>query len=75
MHLEALREAGYRIFHDVPCEGRNGKLQYRSRIVVGPTGVAAIEVKYSSKEERRAHGFEEHVVTYDDRQGLDLAMG
>ena len=21
-HLEALRETGYRIFHDVPCEGR-----------------------------------------------------
>lgn len=78
-HLEALREAGYRIFHDVPCEGRKKNFNI-DHVVVGKTGVAAIEVKTRRKKKGRP-GFEEHVVTYDgqrlvwpwgeDRCGID----
>jgi len=78
-HLEALRESGYRIFHDVPCEGRKTNFNI-DHVVVGPTGVAAIEVKTRRKKKGRT-GFEEHVVTYDgqrliwpwgeDRCGID----
>jgi hypothetical protein len=78
-HLEALRESGFRIFHDVPCEGRKKNFNI-DHVVVGPTGVAAIEVKTRRKKQGRP-GFEEHVVTYDgqrliwpwgeDRCGID----
>ena len=65
-HLEALRETGYRIFHDVPCEGRKKNFNI-DHVVVGKTGVAAIEVKTRRKKKGRP-GFEEHVVTYDGKQ-------
>ena len=65
-HLEALRESGYRIFHDVPCEGRKTNFNI-DHVVVGPTGVAAIEVKTRRKKKGR-EGYEEHVVTYDGQQ-------
>ena len=78
-HLEALRESGYRIFHDVPCEGRKKNFNI-DHVVVGKTGVTAIEVKTRRKKKGRP-GFEEHVVTYDgqrliwpwgeDRCGID----
>jgi len=78
-YLEHLRANGFRIFHDVPCEGR--KINFNiDHVVVGPTGVAAIEVKTRRKKKGRP-GFEEHVVTYDgqrliwpwgeDRCGID----
>ena len=77
--LEPLKGDGYRIFHDVPCEGRNKNFNI-DHVVVGRTGVAAIEVKARRKKKGRA-GFEEHVVTYDgqrliwpwgeDRCGID----
>jgi len=78
-YLEHLRANGFRIFHDVPCEG--GKTNFNiDHVVVGPTGVAAIEVKTRRKKKGRP-GFEEHVVTYDgqrliwpwgeDRCGID----
>jgi Nuclease-related domain len=78
-HLEALRESGFRIFHDVPCEGRKANFNI-DHVVVGSTGVAAIEVETRRKKKGRP-GFEEHVVTYDgqrliwpwgeDRCGID----
>jgi hypothetical protein len=81
-HLEALRESGYRIFHDVPCQGRKKNFNI-DHVVVGPTGVAAIEVKTRRKKKGRP-GFEEHVVTYDgqrliwpwgeDRCGIDQLL-
>src|SRR2546430_2493548 len=78
-YLEPLRQNGFRIFHDVPCEGRKTNFNI-DHVVVGPTGVAAIEVKTRRKKKGRP-GFEEHVVTYDgqrliwpwgeDRCGMD----
>jgi hypothetical protein len=65
-HLEALRESGYRIFHDVPCEGRKKNFNI-DHVVVGPTGVAAIEVKTRRKKKGR-QGYEDYVVTYDGQQ-------
>jgi Nuclease-related domain len=64
--LEPLKANGYRIFHDVPCEGRKKKFNI-DHVVLGPTGVAAIEVKTRRKKKGRA-GFEDHVVTYDGQQ-------
>ena len=61
--LDSLRLDGFRVFHDVPCEGRKKNFNI-DHVVVGPTGVAAIEVKTRRKKRGRP-GFEEHVVTYD----------
>jgi hypothetical protein len=55
-HLEGLRESGFRIFHDVPCEGRKKNFNI-DHVVVGKTGVAAIEVKTRRKKKGRP-GFE-----------------
>jgi len=81
-YLEPLRQNGFRIFHDVPCEGRKTNFNI-DHVVVGPTGVAAIEVKTRRKKKGRP-GFEEHVVTHDgqrliwpwgeDRCGIDQLM-
>ncbi len=78
-HLEALRESGYRIFHDVPCEGRKKNFNI-DHVVVGATGVAAIEVKTRRKRKGR-EGYKDYEVTYDgqrlvwpwgeDRCGID----
>ena len=80
--LEPLKTDGYRIFHDVPCEGRKKNFNI-DHVVVGPTGVAAIEVKTRRKKKGRP-GFEEHTVTYDgqrliwpwgeDRCGIDQVV-
>ncbi|MGH7982214.1 MAG: nuclease-related domain-containing protein [Candidatus Udaeobacter sp.] len=78
-YLDPLRENGFRIFHDVPCEGRKRNFNI-DHVAVGPSGVAAIEVKTRRKKKGRP-GFEEHIVTYDgqrliwpwgeDRCGID----
>lgn len=78
-YLDPLRGEGWRIFHDVPAEGRRKNFNI-DHVVVGPGGVAAIEVKTRRKKKGRA-GFEEHVVIYDgqrlvwpwgeDRCGID----
>jgi len=78
-HVEPLKTDGYRIFHDVPCEGRKTNFNI-DHVVIGPTGVTAIEVKTRRKKKGR-EGYEEHVVTYDgqrlvwpwgeDRCGID----
>src|SRR6266480_7114633 len=64
--LEPLKADGFRVFHDVPCEGRRKNFNI-DHVVVGPTGVAAIEVKTRRKKKGR-EGYEEHVVTYDGQQ-------
>jgi hypothetical protein len=81
-HLEPLKADGYRVFHDVPCEGRKKNFNI-DHVVVGKTGVTAIEVKTRRKKKGRP-GFEEHVVTYDgqeliwpwgeDRCGIDQLL-
>ena len=78
-NLDALRENDFRIFHDVPCEGRKKNFNI-DLVAVGPNGVAAIEVKTRRKRKGRP-GYPEHVVTYDgqrliwpwgeDRCGID----
>lgn len=65
-HLDALRTEGWRIFYDVPGKGRRKKFNI-DHVAVGPTGVAAIEVKTRRKRPGRP-GFEEHVVTHDGQQ-------
>ena len=52
-HFEPLRESGFRIFHDVPCEGRKKNFNI-DHVVVGKTGVAAIEVKTRRKKKGRS---------------------
>lgn len=64
--LEPLKADGYRIFHDVPCEGRKANFNI-DHVAVGPTGVAIVEVKTRRKKKGRP-GFEEHVVTYDGQR-------
>ena len=63
----------------MPCEGRKTNFNI-DHVVIGPTGVTAIEVKTRRKKKGR-EGYEEHVVTYDgqrlvwpwgeDRCGID----
>lgn len=65
-HLEPLVGRGYRIFHDVPVEGRVRPFNL-DHVVVGPTGVVIVETKTRRKRPARA-GYPEHVVTYDGRQ-------
>ncbi len=77
--LEPLRESGFRIFHDVPCEGRKSNFNI-DHVVVGATGVAVIETKTRRKKKGR-EGYEDYVVTFDgqrliwpwgeDRCGID----
>jgi Nuclease-related domain. len=71
-YLEPLRENGFRIFHDVPCEGRKRNFNI-DHVVVGPSGVTAVEVKTRRKKKGR-EGYEEHVVTYDGATA-HLALG
>lgn len=62
-HLDPLIGQGYRVFHDVPAEGRRKNFNL-DHVVVGPTGVTVIETK-ARRKKRGREGFEEHVVTYD----------
>jgi hypothetical protein len=64
--LEPLREQGFRVFHDVPCEGRRTNFNI-DHVAVGPTGVSVIETK-TRRKKRGREGYEEHVVTYDGQR-------
>ena len=48
-HLEPLIAQGYRVFHDVPCEGRNKNFNL-DHVVIGPTGTAIVETKTRRKK-------------------------
>ncbi len=65
-YLERLKTDGYRIFHDVPCEGRKKNFNI-DHVVVGPTGVAVIEVKTRRKRKGR-EGYKDYEVTYDGQR-------
>jgi len=77
--LDSLCLEGFRVFHDVPAEGRQRNFNI-DHVVVGPSGVTAIEVKTRRKKKGRP-GREEHVVRFDgqrlvwpwgeDRCGID----
>jgi hypothetical protein len=62
-YLEPLISQGYRVFHDVPAEGREKKFNL-DHVTVGPTGVAVVETKTRRKKKGR-EGFAEHEVTSD----------
>jgi hypothetical protein len=64
-HLDTLRHEGYRVFHDVPAEGRDKRFNL-DHVVVGPNGIVAVETKTRRKKKAR-QGREEHVVRYDGR--------
>jgi hypothetical protein len=59
-HLIPLIADGFRVFHDLPFEDANGKAFNIDHVVVGPTGVFAIETKTRSKQT-------EHKVNYDGK--------
>jgi hypothetical protein len=64
--LEPLMRDGYHVFHDVPSEKVEGSFNL-DHVVVGPTGLFAIETK-TRRKGRAREGFEEHKVFYDGRQ-------
>jgi hypothetical protein len=64
-HLDTLLPEGYRVFHDVPGEGRDKRFNI-DHVVIGPAGVVAVETKTRRKKKAR-EGREEHVVRYDGR--------
>jgi hypothetical protein len=65
-YLEPLVGEGYRVFHDVPAEGREKKFNL-DHVTVGPTGVAVVETKTRRKKKGR-EGFAEHEVTSDGKR-------
>lgn len=65
-HLTALIAKAYKVFHDVPANGRKKDFNL-DHVTVGPGGVALIETKTHRKKRARP-GFEEHKVFYDGRQ-------
>jgi hypothetical protein len=64
--LAPLERQGYRVFHDMPAEAGERKFNI-DHIVVGPTGVFAIETK-TRRKGRAREGFKDHEVSYDGRQ-------
>lgn len=49
--LERCRTAGYRIFHDIPCQGGNKPFNI-DHLAIGPGGVFVVETKARSKPEK-----------------------
>ncbi|OIQ85621.1 nuclease-related domain protein [mine drainage metagenome] len=77
-HLQPLERAGYRVFHDVPVASFN-----IDHVVVGPTGLFAIETKTrrtpagSPETRRRTVEFDGQLIHYpgsSDRYGIDQAI-
>lgn len=64
--LEPLLREGYRVFHDVPVGKAEGGFNL-DHVVVGPTGLFAIETK-TRRKGRAREGFDDHKVFYDGRQ-------
>jgi hypothetical protein len=61
-YLDELREYGYKIFHDYPLEKSN-----IDHVVVGPTGVFAIETK-TRRKRSGANGKEDYKVSFDGQK-------
>jgi hypothetical protein len=64
--LDLLRAKGYRVFHDVPAEGRARDFNL-DHVAIGPTGVAMIETK-ARRKGRVRDGYEDYKVFYDGKQ-------
>jgi len=47
-YLDTLKQSGYYVFHDFPCDDSGSKFNI-DHVVVGPTGLFAIETKTRSK--------------------------
>jgi hypothetical protein len=79
--LAPLLREGYHVYHDLPAEAGERKFNI-DHVVVGPTGVFAVETKTRRKGRART-GFKDHEVTFDgqqliwpwgeDRHGLEQA--
>lgn len=65
-NLEPLLAEGYAIFHDMPCEGAKKDFNI-DHVVVGPTGLFAIETK-TRRKGRAREGYKEYEVVYDGRR-------
>jgi hypothetical protein len=61
--LEVLKASGYHIFHDVPAQGAKDAFNL-DHVVVGPTGVFAIETKARRKYEPKDGG-KDYEVGFD----------
>jgi hypothetical protein len=80
--LDPLKAAGFRVFHDVPAGDEKTPFNI-DHVIIGPSGVFAIETKTRRKGRARS-GFAEHEIIYDgqvlaypwgeDRHGLDQAL-
>ncbi len=64
--LEPLTREGYHVFHDLPVEKVEGSFNL-DHVVVGPTGLFAVETK-TRRKGRAREGFDDHKVFYDGRQ-------
>jgi len=64
--LEPLTREGYHVFHDAPVEKVEGSFNL-DHVVVGPTGLFAIETK-TRRKGRAREGLADHKVFYDGRQ-------
>jgi len=65
-NLEPLKPAGWRIFHDVPCETGQERFNI-DHIAVGPGGVFSVETKTRRKNGAR-EGREDYKVFFDGEQ-------
>lgn len=65
-HLEPLRAAGWRVFHDLPCESGPERFNV-DHVAAGPGGLFAIETKTRRKGPARA-GREDYKVFFDGEQ-------
>jgi hypothetical protein len=61
--LNQLLAYGWRVFHDVPFDGYNV-----DHVVVGPSGVFAVETKTRRKWKAHATAHAAHIVKWDGRQ-------
>lgn len=66
--LEPLTREGYHVFHDVPVEKVEGSFNL-DHVVVGPTGLFAIETK-TRRKGRAREGVADHKVFYDGLRHL-----
>ncbi len=80
--LDPLKAQGFRVFHDVPAGDAKAPFNL-DHVIIGPSGIFAIETKTRRKGRTRA-GFAKHEIIYDgqvlaypwgeDRHGLDQAL-
>jgi hypothetical protein len=64
--LQPLGAEGYRVFHDLPVKEGDRTFNI-DHVVVGPTGLFAVETK-ARRKGRAREGFKDHEVVYDGKQ-------